>query len=77
LSSARNWEVDFVAVSNALGEPITAVEEALGEEGLRRAQPLARSLQGATKQGRALALATALAEVLTDLERMQLQEERP
>jgi hypothetical protein len=69
---SRNWEVDFVAVSVALGEPMPRVTEALGGAGVLRAGELVQSLQGRTKTGRAIALATALAEVLSDLEAVGL-----
>jgi hypothetical protein len=70
---SRAWELDFVAVSVALGEPISAVIEGLGSEGVLRAQELMDRLQTRVKSTRAIALAAALAEVLTDLERMELQ----
>ena len=70
---SRAWEVDFVAMSVALGEPLSAVVEALGPEGVLRAGDLVPTLHGRTKSTRALALATALAEVLTDLEEMELR----
>ena len=70
---SRAWEVDFVAVSAALGEPMSAVAEALGSAGALRAGELLRTLQGSTKSARAIALAAALAQVVTDLERMELQ----
>lgn len=70
---SRGWEVDFVAVSAALGEPMSAVVEALGPTGVLRAGELVQTLQGRTKAGRAIALATALAEVLTELEGVALR----
>jgi hypothetical protein len=73
---SRPWEVDFVAVSAALGEPMSAVAEALGNlgsAGALRAGELLPKLQGGTKSERAIALAAALAQVVTDLERMELQ----
>ena len=70
---SRAWELDFVAMSAALGEPMPAVTEALGEAGVLRAGELVQTLQGRTKSGRAIALATALAEVLSDLEGMELR----
>jgi hypothetical protein len=70
----RAWEVDFVAMSVALGEPMSAVVEALGPPGVARAGDLVQTLHpGRAKSTRALALATALAEVLTDLEEMEMR----
>jgi hypothetical protein len=69
----RVWEVDFVAVSAALGEPMPGVAEALGSGGVIRAGELLRTLQGSTKSARAIALAAALAQVVSDLERMELR----
>lgn len=71
--SSRPWEVDFVAVSTALGEPMTAVAQALGEVGVQRAGALVAALQSPTRSGRATALATALAEVASDLDGMELR----
>jgi hypothetical protein len=70
---SRPWETDFVAVSVALGEPMPAVIEALGAAGARRAGPLVHSLQARSKSARAITLATALAEVFGDIERMELE----
>jgi hypothetical protein len=70
---SRAWEADFVAVSVALGEPLPEVLEALGDAGVVRAGAIVRSLQSTSKSARAAALATALAEVVTDLERMELR----
>ena len=69
---SRPWEVDFVAVSTALGEPMTAVIEALGSEGVLRAGEIVRALQSPKRAARAVALATALAEVASALEEMEL-----
>jgi hypothetical protein len=69
----RPWETDFVAVSAALGEPLSAMGEALGSAGLHRAGTLVQRLESRAKSARAIALATALAEVFADLERMELQ----
>jgi hypothetical protein len=70
---SRAWEVDFVTLSAALGEPMSAVTEALGSAGVLRAGELVQSLQARAKPARAITLATALAEVFADLERMELQ----
>ena len=69
----RDWEVDFVAVSAALGEPMTAVAAALGDVGMARAGELVRALQATTRSSRAAALAAALATVAADLERLELR----
>ena len=70
---SRPWEIDFVAVSAVLGEPMTAVTEGLGTAGVLRARELVNGLQATAKSARAMALAMALAEVVTDLERMELR----
>ncbi len=70
---SRVWERDFVAMSAALGEPMSAVAEALGRDGVARAGELLRTLQAGPKSARAISLAAALAQVVTDLERMELQ----
>jgi hypothetical protein len=67
---SRPWEVDFVAVSAALGEPMTMVTAALGDAGTARAGGLVRALQSTTRSARATTLATALAAVAADLERL-------
>jgi hypothetical protein len=69
----RAWETDFVALSAALGEPIESVTAALGSAGALRAGAIVRDLQAKTKSARAMALAMALAEVVSDLERMELR----
>ncbi len=69
----RPWEVDFVAVSVALGESMLAIAEALGPAGMQRAEPIVRTLQARTKTARAIVLATALAEVFAELERMEMR----
>jgi hypothetical protein len=70
---SRPWEVDFVAVSVALGEPMPQVVESLGAAGAMRAGEIVHTLQARAKTARAIALATALAEVWKDLEGMELQ----
>lgn len=70
---SRPWEIDFVAVSTALGEPMAAVTEALGSDGMRRAGELVGALQSATRPARATALAAALAEVVSDSEELELK----
>jgi hypothetical protein len=70
---SRAWEVDFVAVSVALGEPMPAVLEALGSAGVQRAGEIVPRLQARAKSARAIALATALADVWKDVERMELE----
>jgi hypothetical protein len=65
--------VDFVAVSAALGEPMTSVTAALGEAGAARAGDLVRALQASKRSARATTLATALAAVASDLERLGLR----
>jgi hypothetical protein len=70
---SRAWEIDFVAVSAALGEPMTAVTEALGTAGVARTGDLVNALGAGTRSSRAAALAIALAEVASSLERMELR----
>ena len=70
---SRPWEADFVAVSVALGEPIASITEALGPEGTVRAGEIVQSLRARAKSARAIALATALAEISKDLEAMELR----
>jgi len=70
---SRPWEIDFVAVSAVLGEPMTAVTEELGAGGVLRARELVSALQGTTRSARAAALAMALAEVALSLEQMELR----
>ena len=69
----RAWEVDFVAVSATLGEPMSATLAALGESGAARAGEIAHHLQGGTRTSRAVALAKALAEVAEGLEGLALR----
>ena len=69
----REWQQDFVAVSATLGEPMSAVVEALGESGVSRVRDLVERLQSGVKASRALALAKALAEVVEDLEERGLR----
>ena len=69
----RDWQQDFVAVSATLGEPMSAVIEALGEAGVARARDLVQRLQSGAQAARAIALAKALAEVVEDLEERGLR----
>ena len=70
---SRAWETDFVALSAALGEPMSSVTGALGSAGVLRAGEIVPLLQGTVKSARAMTLAMALAEVVADLERMELR----
>ncbi len=69
---SRPWQVDFVAVSVALGEPMSAVAEALGDDGMLRAKEIVRALDSPERSARVEALAGALARVATDLQRQVL-----
>jgi len=70
---SRTWEVDFVALSLALGEPLPSILHALGDGGVLRADWLLERLDTRVKTARALALASVLAELVTDFERMELR----
>jgi|HubBroStandDraft_4_1064222.scaffolds.fasta_scaffold947273_2 hypothetical protein len=69
----KTWEEAFVAVSAALDGTVEEAVHALGDAGMLRASDLVRGLRGEAKATRAYALATALADVATELVRMELR----
>jgi hypothetical protein len=71
----KTWEEAFVAVTLALDGTLEDATSALGEAGTRRASDLMRGLRGETTSTRAYALATVLAEVASDLARLELKWE--
>ena len=60
-------------MSIALGEPMSAITGALGRAGVLQADGLLERLDAPVKSARVIALASAVAEVVADLERMELR----
>ena len=67
------WEIAFVAMSAALGEPLDASLAALDDAAAARASSFARVLAAeTTAHGRATTIASALAVIARDVQAMGL-----
>ncbi len=66
-----SWEEAFVATCVTLGVPLADTLTAVGDAGALRASALVRGLREKDRSRRAHALATAIAEVATDLDAMR------
>jgi hypothetical protein len=60
---SATWETSFVAVSVLLGEPLDQVTRVLGAAAGAPATELLQKLGGASREGRARALARVLSDV--------------
>jgi hypothetical protein len=70
-TAARPWESAFVAVATLLGEPLAAVEAALGDRVSRAGETLA-GVRSPERADRARAMAKVVAAVATELESIRL-----
>lgn len=66
------WQISFVAMSLALGEPLEHALASLGPDRLGALEPFLGEMRGPTRAGRARALASALAAIALDIERGRL-----
>jgi hypothetical protein len=70
---SSKWQVAFLAMSAALGEPIDEAASALGDAGAIEAEQLARTLRGGgSSRARAAAIARVLAAIARDVEAMRI-----
>jgi hypothetical protein len=69
---SATWETSFVAVSLLIGEPADDVASALGGPGREPATEWLRKLGGASRDGRARALARVISELAVALDTARL-----
>jgi len=66
------WQPAFLATSAALGEPYEAALDAIGDAGTLHAAELVRAFRSTSRERRAKAIASALAEVARELDEARL-----
>ena len=69
-ASTTQWEASFIAMSAAIGEPLEATTEALGDAAVAHAAELVRGLRSKNRSTRATSIAAVLAVVASELDRM-------
>jgi hypothetical protein len=73
-SEGVDWQTAFRAISALVGEPVEAIDAALGggETSGRAEADLVRALASTSRDVRARAVARVVAEVVADIERTRL-----
>ncbi len=69
---STSWEAAFLAVSATLGEPYDDALAAVGDAGALHAAAMVRGLRSKKREARAQAIASVLAEVVSDLDAARL-----
>ncbi len=69
---SERWEPAFVAVGVLVGEPLEALEAALGEAGEPHATRLLRVLGSASRETRARALARVVSDVAVAIDSLRV-----